>query len=315
MSENELGEAGDAEPRPRRFLRPAGLFLLTVATVVFAPMVLVGVPFILLAALLPGPGALALIAAGVFLVSVMVPGATDGVWYLERGWALLVGGWFVALTWRWPGSRFTHRGLAAVAAALLVLAGYFALNPDTWALVDWVVRNKVGGDLAAFVEGLRTIADVDPSLIATFDRFFESQVRLYPSLIALSSFFALGVAWWLYMRLSHHRDDGLGALGQFGFPDGLIWVAIAGVSLVLIGRAGASLVGYNTLLFMGALYALRGVAVVVFFKGTVTFGGILLAGLFTLLAAPLVVGAAVLIGLGDTWLSLRERAEAAGDPG
>ncbi|MGI9628817.1 MAG: hypothetical protein ACR2QM_18425, partial [Longimicrobiales bacterium] len=56
---------------------------------------------------------------------------------------------------------------------------------------------------------------------------------------------------------------------------------------------------------------LRGLAVVAFFKGGVTFGGALLAGMAIFLAAPVVLGAVVMIGLGDTWLGLRARAEEA----
>ena len=64
---------------------------------------------------------------------------------------------------------------------------------------------------------------------------------------------------------------------------------------------------------MGGLYALRGLAVFVFLVGgaptlfTVIFG--VLAAIFLY---PLVLTAAVLVGLGDTWLDVRARAVAAG---
>jgi hypothetical protein len=59
--------------------------------------------------------------------------------------------------------------------------------------------------------------------------------------------------------------------------------------------------------FMGALYALRGVAVVLFLAGGVSLlGGIFLA-LGLLLVAPVLMTGAFVIGLGDTWLDLRAR--------
>jgi hypothetical protein len=192
-----------------------------------------------------------------------------------------------------------------------VLTAYFLANPAVWEMVDWLIRTKVGGDLAAFLEGLRSLDDVDPRFIATFDDFFSSQIRLYPALVSLSTFGALGIAWWLYVRLSLGRNDGLGPLRRFAFHDGLVWIVVAGVSMLLVGAAWARLVGYNALFFMGALYALRGVAVLAFFKGGLTFGAVVLGGVLTVLAAPVVLGAAIIIGLGDTWLRLRARAESA----
>ncbi|MGI9628318.1 MAG: hypothetical protein ACR2QM_15900, partial [Longimicrobiales bacterium] len=239
----------DGGPPPRRWLRAAGLFGLTMMTVVFAPSVLIGVPFILLAVFLPGPRAAAWIVAAVFLLFAMMPTESDGIWYLERGWALLVGGWFAAVTWVWPQVRFSSRGLLAIGGATIVVAGYFALNPATWEFADWLIRTKVGGDVAALGEGLRVLTDIDQAfVVTTFERLTRTQVRLYPALVGLSTFAALGVAWWLYIRLSHGRSDGLGPLRDFGFPDGMVWIVIGAIALVLGGTAGATLVGYNTLL-------------------------------------------------------------------
>ena len=299
----------EPEREPRRWLRAAGLLGLVMMTVVFAPSVLIGVPFVLLVMFLPGPGPAAWLVAGLVVIMVMMPGQEGSIWWIERAWAVLAGGVFTAATLRWPSSRFTNRGLAAVGAATVLVLLYFVASPATGETVDWLVRTKVGGDLATFIEGLRTVADVEPEFIATFDRFFSAQIRLYPSLVALSTFAALGVSWWLYVRLMLGRADGLGSLRNFAFPDALVWLVIGGLSLVLVGTAWAKLVGYNTLLFMGVLYALRGLAVVAFFKGGVTLAGGVLAAVMTLLAAPVVIGAAVMVGLGDTWLGLRARAE------
>ena len=310
------GVPASARGEGRQWLRAAGLFGLVLATVVFAPRVLIGIPFIMLVLGLPRTRGLGVVIAAMATLLVLAAPTNEGTmsWQLrpldgfiglERAWAVLLGGWFVAITWRWPDARFTKRGLGAVAAAAGLVAAYFAVNVETWGFVDWFIRSRLGGDTASIIESLRQLTNVDPDLLVRVQEMMRVQMDLYPSLIALSSFAGLGVAWWLYVLVSHGRTNGLGALRHFAFPDWLVWVVIAGIGLVLVGSAWASTVGYNALFFMGALYALRGLAVFLFFKGGVTWVGALLGFLVTLLVAPLVIGLAVMVGLGDTWLGLR----------
>ena len=68
--------------------------------------------------------------------------------------------------------------------------------------------------------------------------------------------------------------------------------------------------GWNAVAFMGALYALRGAAVVAFFGGGQTLFGLLALAVALILVAPVVLTGALVIGLGDTWLDLRGRARA-----
>jgi hypothetical protein len=142
----------------------------------------------------------------------------------------------------------------------------------------------------------------------------EALVAVFPAVLALESMAALGVAWWIYLRVVHHRGDGLGPLGEFRFNDHLVWVMIVG--LVLVGVRtddGLTRLGANLAVFMGALYALRGVSVVSFVSGGLSFVRASLLALGFVFAAPVVIGFAVLLGIADTWLDVRERvgAEAA----
>ena len=69
-----------------------------------------------------------------------------------------------------------------------------------------------------------------------------------------------------------------------------------------------SRVGYNLLFFMGALYALRGLAVVVaLVLGTVgtQLPALVALGLVGVLLYPIVVAGTLLLGVTDTWLDLR----------
>jgi hypothetical protein len=117
-------------------------------------------------------------------------------------------------------------------------------------------------------------------------------------------------------------SSGLGPFREFRFHDQLVWVLILGLLLFLgsfgfLDRLGPGLerLGTNTVVFMGALYALRGAAVVLFMAGGVSlFGGLLLLlGFF--FVWPLLLAAAFVMGLGDTWLDLRTRGALSSPPG
>jgi hypothetical protein len=95
---------------------------------------------------------------------------------------------------------------------------------------------------------------------------------------------------------------------EFRFNDQLVWVFIAGLALLLIGWGGDwGRAGSNTVVFMGALYALRGAAVVLFAMGGVSFFGAAMLCLGLVFIAPVMLALALFIGLGDTWVDLRER--------
>ena len=120
---------------------------------------------------------------------------------------------------------------------------------------------------------------------------------------------ALGVAWWARSRLTRDEGAALGPLRDFRFNDHLVWLLVAGLVLILAQWGDAlGRVGSNAVVFMGVLYALRGAAVFVFVSGGLSLFGYVTFLLGIVLAAPVVVAVAVLIGIGDTWLDLRARA-------
>ena len=88
-----------------------------------------------------------------------------------------------------------------------------------------------------------------------------------------------------------------------------MWVFISGLLLVL-PRWGelVARVGANAVVFMGALYAARGAAVILFLSGGVSLLGYVLLVFGLLFVPPLVLVGAVVIGLGDTWLDIRSKA-------
>ena len=90
--------------------------MLLVATVGFSvaqPAVLLAVPFMLMGLVLQPHRLSTLVLAGLAAFLVFGGPPQPGLWYVERGWALLLGGWFVALTLRWPASAFAARALGS----------------------------------------------------------------------------------------------------------------------------------------------------------------------------------------------------------
>jgi uncharacterized protein YybS (DUF2232 family) len=148
-------------------------------------------------------------------------------------------------------------------------------------------------------------------MVSLIYRASELQAAVFPALAGLASLAGLGVAWWVYMRIALDRDEGLLPLREFRFNDHLVWLFIAGLTLAMSdGGEGLRRTGWNAMAFMGALYALRGAAVIAFFGGGQSLFGLFVLALALLLVAPVVVTGALVIGLGDTWLDLRGRARA-----
>ena len=147
-----------------------------------------------------------------------------------------------------------------------------------------------------------------PQFVTGLQRAAETQAALFPAMMAIASMSALAVAWWIRTRLVGEGDQGLAPLREFRFNDHLVWLLIGGLLLVFVqwgeefARAGS-----NALVFMAALYMLRGAAVFVFLSGGLSVLGYALMLVGLLVAAPVFMSMAVLIGVGDTWLDLRSR--------
>ena len=106
----------------RTWTRAAGLLVLTLVFSVSSAGVLVAFPFLALTMAFGLRRLPAVLAAMLAVLVVVGAPARGGVWYLERGWAVLLAGWFVVLTMRWPRSRF-----------FLARSGPLRPPPHSWA--------------------------------------------------------------------------------------------------------------------------------------------------------------------------------------
>lgn len=299
--------------RERGWARPLGLLALAVTLTVGQPLIVVVVAFALLTFLAPGGRNLTRILAAVAFAMVFAGVPQDGFWYVERGWAVLIAGGFVAASLLWPKRSFFVRGFAAVLLGT-AFVGVVVLVLRGWNEIEWMIEDRVQQSVSASLQMLAALSDgeVDARLRETLAATARMQGVIFPALVALSSIASLGVAWWLHARVSAPPVRGLGPLKEFRFPNGLIWLFIVGLGLVLLTQwsTGWGRLGSNLLAFMGALYVLRGAGVLLFLSGGmgVAMGLLLAVGL--LLATPVLAIAAIgamLIGVGDSWFDLRRR--------
>lgn len=277
------------------------------------PLQLMMIPLAMLLVALPPRRTPVVLFAGL-LVLLSFVGPQGPMWSVERGWTLLLGGYFIAAVLAWPRGSFLSRALAATGAAI-VSAALLVLWTGEWSQLDGMMATH-------YREVAETMGRTWPGGLGDADRMIELAAslpaRLFPSFLAVGSLAALGVGWWGYCRFAG-RGEALGRLTEFRFPDMLVWILILGVALLVVPIAdGASRLGSNLVFFMGALYALRGLGVL----AALVLGMVgpqvpvlLVLGVLGLFIYPLVVAGTLLLGLTDTWLDLRSGRRPANDEG
>jgi Predicted membrane protein (DUF2232) len=300
------------EPAPRGWPRALALLgcVFVLSTPVVHASVLIALPLLVLLAVRRLRG-IPVLAAAVLSAVIVANGARDGIWYAERAWSVLIGGGFLGLTMVVPSWPVASRSLGAVLGALGVAAGALTVRADAWGALDTAVGNGVRMMADTSLDAMTGLAgggQLSPTLVTALHQTAEAQAVVYPALIALASVAALGVAWWARTGLTGGGDRGLGPLRDFRFNDHLVWLLVLGL-LLLFAQSGDALarVGSNAVVFMSVLYALRGAAVFVFMSGGLSLFGYMTFAIGFVLAAPVVLAIAVLIGIGDTWLDLRAR--------
>jgi hypothetical protein len=258
-------------------------------------------------------------------------GASAGV--LSMAWGLLAAGCFAFAVLAARSRRFLVAGVVSTLAALVLAA---AVVSATRSGVDVlrsthqaVLEDRSARDLMGLRAVRREMEQSKPSasdtsamtavreMTAQFDALETSVARLpvvarlvWPALLALQTLAAMALAWAVFHRLSRKPiGEELGRLRDFRFNDHWIWSVILGLTLALLpALAPLRPLGINLLVFFGALYALRGVAVLSWFlrPGRGVLGVLIGLALLLLLrdGAAIALG---LVGLGDTWADWRRR--------
>jgi len=226
-------------------------------------------------------------------------------WYLERAWALLIGGGFVVATALAPRQTLFVRAATGLALAAATVAVVSAVRPELLADVDWRIAAQYDRAAVLFEPQADRLAGMRQMVEATA----AVAKQVYPALLGLASLAALSLAWYAVRRLAG-IEAALGPLRTFRFSDHFAWLLIAGLVLFLLPfGVWADRAGENMMLFMGGLYVLRGLAVLAWIGTAVVSStwSIALWLVAAILFYPVTVGAAFVMGLSDTWLDLRSR--------
>jgi hypothetical protein len=311
----EAGNAEIAEPAEpgRRWGTALALALVVLLLSVFNALPLVMLPLAVLLVAIPSERRAKQAALGVLLGAVVfaLPGGPLGL--ASCGWGLLIGGLFLLATIVRPEWRVMQRALATVGVALLIAAAWLAASGE-WAGFDAAVREhftSVSALAGQSIGSRMPDSEMAAQWTVATERIASIQWLVFPAVLALESLAALALAAWFASRvLGADRRFAVRSIRDFRFGDQLVWLLIGGLILV-IAPAGEALnrVGYNALTFMAALYALRGVGVFAFLGGAKpSLLNMVLVALVTIFLYPLVLSAAVLVGLSDTWLDVRARA-------
>ncbi len=290
------------------FIRAAGIAVAVAMLSPVNPLVLVCIPVAVLLLAFHGRNLLAVGLAGLLLVLCFGGTPSPGpLWYAERAWALLLAGGFVLATLLLSGRGLLSRALGGLGVAFGAVAALAVTRPPVLAEIDWWIGARLTSAAHTAYEWLGTGA-LD-GVSQTIREVVRLQTSLYPALLALASLGSLAVGWYVVTRLRGVAES-LGPLREFRFSDQLVWVLIGGMLLLLLPTGElAGRLGGNMMAFMGGLYLLRGVAVLVWLGAALLTSGwtALFWGAIAVLLYPVVVGAALVLGLGDTWLDLRAR--------
>jgi hypothetical protein len=249
---------------------------------------------------------------------------------LERGWVLALVAFFgLVCVASAAATRFFTRAMTALAAtttlAVLLLAG----TPGATRAVTKALSAEMAGRRNAALEWVRGMTATSPDRLVrptplpatgsaeSMERTLEDvlaslpqdSLPLAPALLALESLAALALAWELFHYISRTRiGEPLRPVRDFRFSDQLVWGLIVGVTLIVAPTPDPwRMIGLNLALFFGALYAVRGLGVLVWFLETRRASAsavVALAVTASLLSAPAAVGLG-LLGLGDSWLDWR----------
>ena len=246
--------------------------------------------------------------------------------WLARGWALLLAASFGLVSIIAATEAFFPRALSALAVATSLSFALVLVSPGGPTRISNAMAAEFNRRNDQSISSLRQVSNapgwkevVDES--PTLQRLTaESEAQLasipkwssilVPALLALESLAAMALAWALFHRMSRVEiGPHLGKLRDFRFNDQLIWGVAVGASIFLLpafseGRNA----GLNLLVFFGALYTLRGFGILAWAARTRALAFFIVA--LAVIAWPFVTALAFGLGLGDTWLDLRTRAQA-----
>lgn len=233
-----------------------------------------------------------------------------------RSTAVLATGAFLVLglATRWA---FTSRALLATGVGAAIVAALYPVFGSSWNALHWWSEYRAGYAMRlrfGVLWGGGAGTGDDP-MVRELGNALGAAVQvmsdLFPALLGLHLIATFAVATALHRRLAGRAIGAPpGPFRAFRFSEHLGWLMVVSLIVVLVGKvAAAKLAAWNLLTLMGTLYVIRGLAVAAFGMQLLG-GGVLLAVLAALAIVfllPVVLGAALLVGVLDGGLDLRRR--------
>jgi hypothetical protein len=215
------------------------------------------------------------------------------------------------------GQSLFNRTLLAVSAATAATATWFMALGISWSALRASVISQQWALYRALLPGLpdgppETVAigaGRTAEVAAELAQGITTAVAVWPALNAVIALGGGWLAWTWYHRLAS-APIGRPAPGfrEFTFSDHLVWLVIVAGGLTLAPLPEPwSLLSGNVLMFLLALYAGRGLAVIQTALQPAPVGLAVVLSIAGVLLLPLALMVATLIGLADTWLDLRRR--------
>ncbi len=249
------------------------------------------------------------LAIGVLWLVLWLRDAGDVPEQTLRALGVLVTGGFLALSLAGPSVVFRRALITTTFAFGAVVLWCLALGIG-WHEIQLGIARSLSRSFEAMALETGTSAPAD--VVDLFRQLGDAApqvAQLMPGVVFLQALAGLVLGWSLYQRVSRHPTGPAAApFRGFRFSDHLVWLVIVGLALVLLSvSTDLHTLGSNMLLVGGALYAARGLAVIVASAGRLpplTRVAIALVAVFML---PFVLGGLTLLGLADIWLDFRRR--------
>jgi len=287
------------------------LVLGVIAFAVWAPPSLAGLPCAALLLVAPDRSprtrlTAAAIGAVSALLLVLPGGGRLGA--VLSAYTVLVTAAFVAGAVLRPAG-FVRQALRATLAAGAGTALLVSLvwGPSGWGALAWQATREAG--LA-----MRFVVERRPDAFALYEPVVRFISVTTPGMLALQTLAGLALAWQWHVHLARAPLGApLAQFREFRIADGWVWGVVAWLGLLAAPVSGAlKIAGTNLGLVLGALYLLRGAAIVVAFAQVAGVSGVVLvvvAGVATALALPLLflVPGLCTLGITDTWYEYRRR--------
>jgi len=286
------------------------LVLGVIAFAIWAPASLVGLPCAALLAAAPDRSARTRIAAGLLgatsIALLALPGGRLAA--VIAAYTILVTAAFVAGAALAPAA-FLRQALRAicvggVGTALLVQVVWGA---DGWGALAWEATREAG-------LSMRMLVELRPDAFTLYEPVVRFVSATAPGMLALQSLAGLALAWQWHVHLTAQPLGApLAPFREFRIGDGWVWGVVAWLGLLIAPVSGVlEAAGTNLGFVLGALYVLRGAAIVVTFAqalGVSAVALVIAGAAAAALALPLLflLPGLCTLGITDTWYQYRRR--------